>query len=132
MGKGTSMRAAVAVPNLVRDRRANLSAVVALARQARDNGADLVLFPEMALSGFLHDGVPAHDYQLAVEIGGEETDRLSGLARDCAIYLAIGLLERQGSHLYDSALLFGPDGRLLLVYRRISPAWHPRGVDPAV
>ncbi len=126
------MRAAIAVPRIGRDRGANLSTVRALVHEAGDEGADLVLFPETALTGFLHSGVPAHDYELAVTVPSAEIERLSRLASDSSIHLGIGVLEREDSRLYDSALLFGPDGRLLLKYRRISRGWHRRGDDPDV
>jgi len=44
----------------------------------------------------------------------------------------MGLLERDGECLYDSAVLLGPNGDIRLKYRRIQPQWHGRNADPNV
>jgi predicted amidohydrolase len=126
------MKVALAVPRLTTDLAANAAEIARLARDASRQGAALVLFPEAALSGFALSGDPARDRRLAVAIPGPETARLANLARDCALHLAVGVLERDQDALYDTALLFGPDGGALLKYRRMSPTWHERGADPAV
>ena len=126
------LKAALSVPRLREDRNANLAEIEVQTRDAARCGADIVLFPESALTGFVHIGDPEHDRHLAVPVPGPETDRLSALARECVLHLAIGLLERDGAELYDTALLFGADGRILLKYRRISTGWHTRDADPAV
>jgi len=130
------MRVALAVPRLTTDLAANAAEIAERAREAGRQGAALVLFPEAALTGFIHSGDQACDHardrRLAVPVPGPETARLASLARDCSLYLALGLLERDGGALYDTALLFGPDGRILLRYRRMSPTWHARHADPAV
>lgn len=126
------VKAALAVPRLTTDLDDNLRVVEALTRGAARQGADLVLFPEMAPTGFVHTGEAEHDRALAQPVPGPGTRRLSGMARRYAIYLAIGLLERDGIELYDTALLFRPDGSPALKYRRISAGWHARDADPVV
>jgi N-carbamoylputrescine amidase len=101
-------------------------------REAADAGADLVLFPEAAPTGLINNDVPAHDLPLGQPIPGPATERLAALARERALCLATGLLEREGQCLYDSAVLLGPDGAIHLHYRRIQPQWHGRDADPAV
>ena len=123
---------ALAVPRLTTDVDANWAEIERWAHEAAGRGAGLVLFPEAALTGFVHRGDPAYDRQLAIPVPGVATDRLAALARACSMHLAIGVLERAGAALYDTALLFGPDGRILLKYRRINPCWHTREADPAV
>ena len=126
------LKAAIAVPRLREEIDANLAEIEALTREAARQGASLVLFPEAALTGFVHIGEPEHDRRLVIQIPGVETDRLAALARECSVYLAIGLLEREGAAMYDTALLFAPDGCIILKYRRISSGWHKRDADPAV
>lgn len=132
MARTGRLRAALAVPRLTTSTEANLTEIETRTREAAGRGPDLAVFPEAALTGFVHIGDPEHDRALAVPVPGPETVRLSDLARTCSLHLAIGLLERDGVALYDTALLFAPDGRVLLKYRRISPQWHARDADPAV
>ncbi len=130
------MQAALAVHRVVADPAANLNRVMQLAREAADNGAGLVVFSETALTGFVGNDDPAHDHLLAQSIPGPATAQLGGLARDAGLWIAIGLYERQQAagreHLYDSAILIGPDGKIHLHYRRISSQWHGTSADPRV
>lgn len=48
------------------------------------------------------------------------------------MWVSIGLLERDGSRLFDSAVVISPAGRIEAKYRRISPRWHWPASDPAV
>jgi predicted amidohydrolase len=128
------MQAALAVHRVVADPAANMVSVMHLARAAADNGAGLVVFSETALTGFVGNDDPAHDRFLAQPIPGPATARLGTLARDRRLWIAIGLYEREHEagkeRLYDSAVLIGPDGKIHLHYRRISPQWHGPTADP--
>lgn len=127
-----ALRLALAVPFLCTDLQANLAMIATLAHEAAEQGAQLVLFPETALTGFVHTGNPEPDRRLAVPVPGIVTDEIAALARKCGLHLGIGLLERSGDVLYDAALLFAPNGQIILHYRRISSEWHSRHSDPAV
>jgi len=85
---------------------------------------NLGCFPECALGGLFE----IDDYQvarnLAIEIPGKMTERIAELAKTYSIYIAIGLLERDGPKLYDSAVLFSDTGEIILRYRRINPCWR--------
>jgi N-carbamoylputrescine amidase len=102
------------------------------AHQAADAQAELVLFPEAAATGLINDDDPEHDLPLGQTIPGPVTDRLGLVAERRGIHIAVGILERSGGALYDSAVLLGPDGWVILTYRRIQPQWHGRDADPAV
>jgi len=90
--------------------------------------ADLVLFGEAAPTGLVNDNDPAHDLPLGEAIPGPWLDDLG--SPGC--HVAFGLLEREADHLFDSAVLIGPDGSILLHYRRIHPGWHGPKADPEV
>ncbi|MFB6092211.1 MAG: carbon-nitrogen family hydrolase [Haloquadratum sp.] len=86
-------------------------------RDAAANGADLVVLPELWPVGYF-----AFDaYEAAAEpVPGPTTDRLAALADDLSIHLHGGsVLERDGGELYNTSLLFGPDGDLLGTYRKM-------------
>jgi predicted amidohydrolase len=126
------MKVALVVHRVLPDVDANLATIVDMAQRAADDGADLVLFSEAALTGLINNDHPAHDLPLGCAIPGPVTGVLGRLARQRRLWLAIGLLEREGNQLYDSALLLTPGGEIGLKYRRIQPQWHGKGADPTV
>ena len=126
------MKAALVVNRVTPNTEANLSAILEMAGEAADAGAELVLFPEAALTGLINNGDPAHDLPLGQTIPGIVTDMLAALAHRKRIWVAIGLLEREDGRLYDSAVMFTPDGDIGLRYRRIHPMWHGRNADASV
>ena len=126
------MKAALVVNRVLPDIDANLAAILNMANEAADAGTDLVVFPEAALTGLINNDEPSHDLPLGQVIPGPVTDVLARLTRERRIWLAIGLLEREGDRLYDSAVLLTPDGGIGLKYRRIQPQWHGRHADPSV
>jgi formamidase len=69
-------------------------------------------------------GVYAMD-AVAEEIPGPLTERLSDLARRKGVYLVPGsLYERKGGVVHNTAPVFGPDGNLVALYRKLYP-WKP-------
>ncbi|MFD2079123.1 N-carbamoylputrescine amidase [Actinopolymorpha cephalotaxi] len=122
------MQAALAVHRVVADQAANLTSITKLTREAAGKGADLVVFSETALTGFVGNDDPAHDRLLAQPIPGPVTEHLGALSRETGMWIAIGMYERERTateeRLYDSAILIDPDGKVQLHYRRISPQWH--------
>lgn len=126
------MKVALVVNRILPDTDTNLTEILKLANEASDTGADLILFPEAALTGLINNDIPSHDLPLGQVIPGPVTEVLSQLTRKRGFWLAIGLLERDGDKLYDSAILMTPEGRIGLKYRRIQPQWHGKEADPSV
>jgi N-carbamoylputrescine amidase len=117
------------------DEAANWRAIEAALARAADLGADLVCFPETCLFGWLNP--EAH--LRADPVPGAISERLAQLARRHGLMLAIGLAEREGGRLYDSALLFDRDGTLLLRHRKVNvlselmdPPYSPGEAAPGV
>jgi aliphatic nitrilase len=67
-------------------------------------------------------------YELAVEIPGPVTERLSQAASQHGMALVVGVNERDGGSLYNTQLIYDTDGRLLLKRRKITPTYHERMV----
>lgn len=126
------MKAALAVNPVVTDIDANLRAISNMVNEAADDHADLVVFGEAALTGLINNDNPSHDLPLGQPIPGPVINVLLALARKRHVWLAIGILEREGHTLYDSAVLLTPSGEVGLKYRRIQPQWHGRSADPLV
>jgi len=126
------LHAALVVNPVTRDVKTNLARVVQMIHEAADNGSNLVLLGEMAVTGMINNGDPLHDVPLAETIPGPLTDCLAETASRLGIWLGFGLLERDGGSLYDTALLLAPGGEVLLKYRRVDPHWHGTQADPAM
>ncbi|CAN5266444.1 carbon-nitrogen hydrolase family protein [soil metagenome] len=79
--------------------------------------ADLVVFPELFTTGYRRGGM---DHRALAEPvpEGASVRRLARAARDARIAVAGTLLEREGGHVYDTAILLGPDGSLVARYRK--------------
>ena len=93
---------------------------------------DIVLFPEATLTGLINNDDPKHDLFYTVPIPGEITERLCKISMKYGFYTGIGLLERDGSKIYDTAILIAPNGQIILKYRRVSKGWHGPNADPEI
>lgn len=107
-----------------------------LAADAARKGAKIVVFPEAFLSGYpkgsnfgavvgARTDAGREEYRLywesAVDVPGPGTERLSRIARENAIYLVIGVIERDRGTLYCTVLHFAPDGGFLGKHRKLMP-----------
>jgi predicted amidohydrolase len=79
--------------------------------------ADLFVFPELALSGYIFES-RAEATSLAQSADGEEFDDMSALASDKGATIIVGFAERDRGKLYNASLLIAPDGTRA-VYRKI-------------
>src|SRR5580704_7564459 len=57
----------------------------------------------------------------AIEVPGPVTAAIGKVAKDAALYLVIGVIEREAGTLYCSALYFAPNGILLGKHRKLTP-----------
>ncbi len=96
------------------DLRENLAEHLRRIDGAIEHGADLILFPELSLTGyFLKDQVE----ELAQELGSTLLDPL--LERSRRISIAFGLVERSPEGRLYNSLAFLEDGRVLGVHRKV-------------
>lgn len=92
----------------------NLDALVDAVVRGR---ADLIVAPELALSGYLFTNKGEAE-RLAEDVPGPATDRLVEAAARADCHVVIGMAERSGELLYNSAVLLGPQG-VVGVYRKV-------------
>jgi predicted amidohydrolase len=126
------VKTAMLVPRIGSDLNANLDRIEQMMADAAGRGSSLVLLPEAVLTGLINNDDPAHDLPLGQPIPGPGTERLAASARQHKLWIGLGLLERDGDCLYDSAVLIAPDGSAALRYRRNQPQWHGRMADPTI
>ena len=100
------------------DKAENLAVAEQLVTEAAQQGAELVALPEYV--NFLGPR-ELHDAN-AEPIPGPTTERFAALARRLGIYLLGGsILERSEipGKFYNTSVLYGPDGSILAIYRKI-------------
>jgi predicted amidohydrolase len=95
----------------------NLARIEALAREAVSrHGAELVVFPECATTGYF---VGERGRALAQPAGGPVTERLARLSAETGAHLAVGVIEADGDDVYDALALLSPRDGLLASYRKV-------------
>lgn len=76
---------------------------------------DLIVLPEVALQWQL----PGHPLDLAVTCPSPQTTVFAELARRHQTHVLLGMFERDGDAVYNSAVLFGPDGSAIGRYHKV-------------
>jgi predicted amidohydrolase len=95
---------------------ANLARAATRIGEAAGQGCQLVVLPECLDLGWTHPSTR----QLAQPIPGPHSDRLIHAAREHGAFVAAGLVERAGDRFYNSAILVDPQGKILLLHRKIN------------
>lgn len=94
----------------------NRSGTVEMATRAFQDGADIVILPEMVVHGYVADarGVAP----LAEPVDGPSARAWTEVAASHGGYICGGFCERDGDALYNSVIVVGPNGRILH-YRKL-------------
>ena len=130
---GQSDRCVVAVANVViteGDVATNLGRCLDAVDTAAAAGADLLVLPECALTGYRYH---SRDEVRAVSLGLDDAPvtAASGRAVARGITVVAGMLERAGDALYNSAVVLGVDGSVAVVRKSHLPRLGAdRFVDP--
>lgn len=106
--------------------------------RAAAQGVELAVFPETFIPYYPYFSFVAPAvamgrdhlrlYELAVEVPGPITQRLSQAVAQHGMVLVVGVNERDGGSLYNTQLIFDADGSLALKRRKITPTYHERMV----
>ncbi len=122
--------ASVSVIPVKWDKQANSQKLERLIRDAAGKGARLVITPEGALEGYVVNEVIREQdaerkaqltkrfQQLAEPSDGPYVARFRQLADELDIHLILGFLEADGDRTFNTAVLLGPDGRIVGKYRK--------------
>lgn len=95
----------------------NLQRIADHAQRAAADGAQLVVFPECAVTGYCFESLE-EALPLGESIPGPATDALAEICQRENIFLVAGMLEREGDRLFNAAVLVGPDG-VIGSYRKV-------------
>jgi predicted amidohydrolase len=121
------------------DKEANFRKLEKYAREAAARGAQVIAAPEGFLEGYVGNehrspGLTAAEYEKAGEnLEGPLMRRVAGLASELKVYLSIGFAEKRDGKIYNSAVIFGPDGKLVSRYAKSHTAadepFNTKGVE---
>ncbi len=98
------------------DRSGNLLRIENAIIEAQLKKAEIIVFPESSIFGWVNP--VAHER--ATPIPGGDSDSLCLLAKKYNIHICIGLDEKDGDKLFDSAILIDNQGVILLKHRKIN------------
>ena len=94
-----------------------------LTRCVEATGAELVVLPESATTGFTPGCSPEELWDLVSELPGPVVAPIQAAAAALGVHVCVGTYERgpERGVVYNSSALIGPDGSLLGVYRKTHP-----------
>nr|WP_282564049.1 MULTISPECIES: carbon-nitrogen hydrolase family protein [Providencia] len=132
----TFKAAAVQAAPVFLDTNATVDKVCRLIEEAADNGAKLVAFPEVFISGYPYwswvmnpiDGSPWFEKlcKSAIEVPGPEIQKIAQAAARHHINVVIGVNERNPNGiatLYNTLVTISDEGRILGRHRKLVPTW---------
>ena len=113
--------ATVCMPSHPRDKKANYDAMSAYVKQASEQGANLIVFPEEILTGVGTVGMQQfkpEDKQYFIDVAepvpeGESTQGFISQAKEYGIYICWGMAEKDSERFdatHNVAVLVGPEG----------------------
>jgi predicted amidohydrolase len=105
------------------NKEANLQKIEKLTLKAKQQGADLAIFPELSLTGYV---VLDQVYELAETIPGPTTTKVEALAKKTGMHIIFGmpeLSEKTQGTIFNTAVFVGPQG-LIGKYRKMYLPTH--------
>lgn len=97
------------------DVQANLEEVIQKIQEARGKGADLIVFPELALTGYF---LGQKYHEVALRLDSKEIERLAAATRGTAA--VVGFVEESPSMNFYNSALVAVDGEILYAYRKLN------------
>jgi len=105
------------------NKEGNFQKIEAITLKAKEQGADLAIFPELSLSGYV---VRDQFYELAETIPGPTVEKVERLAKKTDMHVIFGmpeLSEKTQATVFNTAVLVGPKG-LIGKYRKMYLPTH--------
>ncbi len=92
------------------DKKENIRRIEEITVKAKEQAADLVIFPELSLTGYV---VRDQIYELAETIPGPATKRIEDMAEKNRMHIVFGMPElsqKSQATIFNTAVLVGPEG----------------------
>ncbi len=116
MGTGGVRLGGVQFAGLQGQKARNIETAIRLIRQVAAQGAQIVMTPEVVLTGFVGGDA---ERALAEPIPGPATEIFSALARELDIYILVGLSELREGEFYNAMAALDRAGALMGVMRKV-------------
>lgn len=116
MADGHALIAGAQIAGMPSQKRENLDKAAHFIRKAAARGAQVVMTPEVVLSGFVGG---REERALAEPIPGPATTFLAELARELDIYILFGLSEMKDDNVYNAMVVLDRSGEILGVMRKV-------------
>jgi 5-aminopentanamidase len=87
----------------------NRARIIAQLKEAATRAAEIVIFPECALTGYCFDSL-AEAAAFAEPMDGPSAQVIAAVCRETGTHAVVGFIERAGDECYNAALLIGPAG----------------------
>ncbi|EFA22683.1 carbon-nitrogen hydrolase family protein [Bifidobacterium gallicum] len=143
--KGTIAAGELAVVNFAPvwgDKQANKEHMLEIMKQAADCAVKMIVFPEMALTGYVSSSDPeSQAYRMAVSqaetTASPITQEIAQAAKGYGMWVVFGTSERipgDDDHAYNSAFAISPEGQVSS-YQKIAPvegSWATPGSTPVI
>lgn len=123
------------------DTPATIDKLESLVLEGAALGVELLVFPEAFVGGYPkghgfgavvgsrsgegRDWFRRH-HESAIELPGQESDRIAALAEEHHMNLVVGVIERDGGTLYCTVVFYGLDGLVLGKHRKLMPTGSER------
>ena len=105
------------------NKKENLRKIQEYTKKAHNQGADLVIFPELSLTGYI---MGDQVYEMAETLPGPSSRVLQILAKETGMHIIFGmpeLSEKAKATIFNTAVLMGPKG-LVGKYRKMYLPTH--------
>ena len=96
--------------------KANLNKIASFFKQAKNQNPDFIIFPELCLQGIT---TPDVIDATAEPIPGPVSNTLCELSKTYGVYAIVGMAEKNGSKLFNSAVFSSPEGKIIGVYHKV-------------
>jgi len=120
------VKIAAAQIRLYPDIEKNLRNITHWIRVASDQGVEILNFPETCLTGYIYEAF----HQVKQEEVDRGLDTIAGLARELRIGAVVGTPWRMGERLFNSVVVFLPDGRRLLYHKNLLVSYEKAYFQP--
>ena len=113
------------------DVKANRQSLIHKIKQLAAMGAQLVVLPELHDSLYFCQVESVDNFDLAIDIPGDETAEYAAVAKECGIVLVTSMFEKRSTGLYhNTAVVYDADGSVAGQYRKMhipdDPAYYEK------
>ena len=95
--------------------------LIEMIQTAASDGADMIVFPECTIPGYYIS--PSIDKCMEYIRNSEYLDSIGEIAAKNSVYIAMGCIREEAGKLFNSVIVFGPDGQIVAKADK-SNMWH--------